>query len=329
MVFWLLLGVISVVTAEVSVASAPLAFVNPIEAVFLVVFYGSHLLVFAWLAFRRGWPALPTLWFAGVLFGLYEFYITKVLWVPPWGDVITIGYIDIVSLIVLAFFWHPFMAFILPLAAAERLGTGRNGVWSQLPKWLTAPSRRRAVLGLGAAALVHGTLTGSTAIAVLSTASGLGAVATAAWWWRRRGRAQTWNLAQLLPSDRQARVLTGILALQYVVFIPLWSPEKMPPLIGHVVVWLLYAGFALLLTSTRSRSTPTLPPAAVPLTQPRARHLAAWAGSLILIAAIGSAVPAELGFIPVWGIATVIGLRMLARSIRWAVTPQRLERLNQ
>jgi len=95
-VFWLLLGVLTVAIAEGSVVSAPFALVNPFEAVFAVGFYGSHLLVLARLAFRRGWPTLTALWLAGVLFGLYELSITKVLWSPPWGDAISLAHIEVV-----------------------------------------------------------------------------------------------------------------------------------------------------------------------------------------------------------------------------------------
>ena len=161
LIFWLLLGFISVALAEVSVASAPYAFVNPVETVFLTLFYGSHLLLFAWLSFRRGRPSLTVLWLGGVLFGLYEFYITKVLWAPPWGDTISLAHIDIVALIVLAFFWHPFLAFIFPLAAGEVLGTSSRMVRDLLPGWLVRASQRKALLMFAIAALIHGMLTGN------------------------------------------------------------------------------------------------------------------------------------------------------------------------
>jgi hypothetical protein len=312
LIFWLLLAVLSVAIAEVAVGSAPLAFVNPIEAVFLTVFYGSHLLLFAWLAFRKGWPSLPTLWFGGVLFGLYEFYITKVLWSPPWGDVISLGHIDIVSFVVLAFFWHPFMAFILPLAIGERMGSTTGWVRSLLP----TPRRRRVVGGAVAAAIVHGTLTGSPEVAFASTASVALAVAVAGRWWRRDGRQHRWELRQLLPNARQARFIGMLLAVQYAVFIPTWTPEKMPPLLGHVVVWLLYAGFLLLLSSSLRLSQQESPTATVPLTRPpRGRTATIIAGGFVLTM-LGALLPQSIGFIPVWGIAIWVGLRMFWRSTR-------------
>lgn len=200
LIFWLLLSVLSVAIAEVSVASAPLAFVNPVEGAFLLIFYGSHLLILAWLTFRSGWPSLPALWFAGVLFGLYEFYITKVLWVPPWGDVVTVGYVDIISLVVLAFFWHPFMAFILPLAVGESVGTRTRWVSSHLPGWLTSPTTRHLVGGVALAAITHGMLAGSATVAVVSVLSAALVFVVVARRWRSGGEPSAGPCASCCPT---------------------------------------------------------------------------------------------------------------------------------
>ncbi len=315
LIFWLLLSVLSVAIAEVSVASAPLAFVNPVEGLFLLLFYGSHLLFFAWIVFRGGWPTLPSLWFAGVLFGLYEFYITKVLWVPPWGDVLVVGYVDIVSFVVLAFFWHPFMAFILPLFVGESIGTNTRWVRSRLPGSLTSPTPRRLVLWVGLAAITHGMLPGSTTVAVASIVSAAVAFVAVARWWRRDGRAARWSLRELLPSDRQGKWLAALLVVQYAIFIPLWNPEKMPPFEGHLVVWLLYAGFGFLLAAalrTSAGSTDRVDIRPVPAVTGPWVAVAAILGLTV----IGSAFPPELGFVPVWIVAIVFGLRMAYRSFR-------------
>jgi hypothetical protein len=323
LVFWLLLSVLSVALAEVTVASAPLAFVNPVEAAFLVVFYGSHLLVFAWLAFHRGWPSLTALWFAGVLFGLYEFYITKVLWSPPWGDTISIGHIDVLSLIVLAFFWHPFMAFIFPLAVAEAGGTKSRGVAGQSPTRGAGlvQNRRTWLLVLGTGAAVHGLMTGSPGVAIASMGSALAAVGLAMCWWRRGDRQQRWTLRALLPNDRQGRWIAVLLAAQYVVFIPTWAPERMPSLAGHVVVWILYATFALLLWSalrTSPRTEPRDHPAG-----PIGRVTIATIASLLAISALASLGPSDLGSVMVWLVATIVGLGMLFGSVRHVLADSR------
>ncbi len=314
LLFWLLLSVLSVALAEVTVASAPFAFVNPVETVFLVTFYGSHLLVFAWLIFRRGWPSLAALWFAGVLFGLYEFYITKVLWSPPWGDVISMAHVDVISVIVLAFFWHPFMAFIFPLAIGEIVATDRRWLIGQLPGRITRLSGNRATLAIGIAAVTHGLLTGSPAVAIVSTLSAGAAVAVVVWWWRRHHQHDTWNLRALLPNDRQGRWIALLLAVQYLIFIPVWTPEKMPPFVGHLVVWLLYAGFALLLRAALEQSLGS--PPELHRMDINLHKLLAVGAVVLALSVLGSLGPTELGSIPVWLVAIIVGTRMLVGSVR-------------
>lgn len=317
--FWLLLAVLSVAIAEVTVAASPFVFINPFEALFLLTFYGSHLLIFAWLTFRRGWPSLPTLWFAGVLFGLYEFYITKVLWSPPWGDAISLAHVDVISFVVLAFFWHPFMAFILPLAIGESAGSSTSWVRSQLPTWLTAPSRRRATIALAVAAVSLGTFFGSPAVVLLSALSAGLAVTVSVWLWRRNDRRVQWDLPDLLPNTKQARGIGVLLAIQYLIFIPAWRPEGFPPLLGHVVVWLLYAGFGFLLAAALQRNRAEDPVATAPAATRWSRKIVLSVGVLIVLAILGSISPVPLGVFPVWGVSMIVGLRMLNRSVRFAV----------
>ncbi|MFO7944382.1 MAG: hypothetical protein R6U51_08825 [Anaerolineales bacterium] len=57
----------------------------------VVPLYGLHILVLAHLVYRSPQPHFPSLIFAGMLFGLYEAYLTKVLWDPPWGEALIIG----------------------------------------------------------------------------------------------------------------------------------------------------------------------------------------------------------------------------------------------
>ncbi len=321
LIFWALLSVLSVSIAEVTVASAPFAFVNPVETAFLTTFYGSHLLLFAWLGFRRGWPTLRALWLGGVLFGLYEFYITKVLWAPPWGDVISVAHIDIVALVVLAFFWHPFMAFIFPLAIGETVGTKRQWIVRQLPTWFTGASRRSTLIAFAIFGLTHGLVTGSPGIALISTASSLAVVLAAASWWRRGDRHSDWDLRDLLPDDRQGKGIALTLALQYLFFIPLWRADSHPPLLGHVIVWLLYAGFALLFHSALQESISSSPIAAGSCAAWPRRRVIQWAGGLLFLSTLGSLGQPEIGFVVVWVGSIIAGLRMLIGTLR-AATPR-------
>jgi hypothetical protein len=88
----------------------------------------------------------------------------------------------------------------------------------------------------------------------------------------------------------------------------------MPPLAGHVVVWILYATFALLLWSAL-RPSPRTEPRDHPA-GPIGRVTIATIASLLAISALASLGPAEIGSVVVWLVAAIVGLGMLTTSIR-------------
>jgi hypothetical protein len=101
----------------------------------------SHLLLLINLAMIFKRTSLSQLYLWGVFFGLYESWITKVIWAgyiastPMWGTFL--GF-SVFELFVIVFFWHPIMSFIVPILTFEILsGTAREaGGWvfaSHLP----------------------------------------------------------------------------------------------------------------------------------------------------------------------------------------------------
>ena len=117
--FWLNLGLLSTFFAEVISGSDLFPFFHPWGILLVVPLYLLHTLIMITLVYRLGRPTLPALYFAGTLFGLYEAYITKVLWNPDWGEVFKLAEIAVFEVLVLVFFWHTWMSFIFPLLAAE------------------------------------------------------------------------------------------------------------------------------------------------------------------------------------------------------------------
>jgi hypothetical protein len=77
-----------------------------------------------------------TLYFGGVLFGLYEAYITKVLFVGLADDAFMVLNIPIFDYIVLVFFWHPIFSFIIPTLVFEKLIARSNYVYQGLPGFI-------------------------------------------------------------------------------------------------------------------------------------------------------------------------------------------------
>ncbi|MGD0707788.1 MAG: hypothetical protein ABSA51_04985 [Anaerolineaceae bacterium] len=87
LLFWLILGLFSTFFAEVVSASSPFVFFTAFGLIGTYPIYLLHTLVLGTLVIRRGKVvSLQALYFAGGIFGLYEAYITKVLWSPPWNS---------------------------------------------------------------------------------------------------------------------------------------------------------------------------------------------------------------------------------------------------
>ncbi len=114
------IGLIVLICTEVfSGASLPMGLWNP--WVWLVTYwlYFAHFFFFTTLAVRTGRTSLSSLYLWGVLFGLYESWITKVIWSGYGGDgTFAVGAIGPYGLseISMVFIFHPVAAFILPLS---------------------------------------------------------------------------------------------------------------------------------------------------------------------------------------------------------------------
>jgi len=135
--FWIILGALSVFFAEV-VSGATMFPFNPWSLIVTFPLYTLHLLVLAHIVFNYGKPTLYTLFAAGAVFGMYEAYMTKVLWNPTWGNpAISIAGMAVFETILLVLFWHPFMAFIIPLFIGENMLTSSTYIVSELPNTVT------------------------------------------------------------------------------------------------------------------------------------------------------------------------------------------------
>jgi hypothetical protein len=121
----LLLGVLSMLFAEVFSGASTLWFLDPWGLLVAFPLYLGHAVFFLNVAFLWKKTSPRQLYFFGMMFGLYEALITKVLWFGypgstgpmissffgvAWGEFLT-----------LVLFWHPVMSFILPVFVYEVL----------------------------------------------------------------------------------------------------------------------------------------------------------------------------------------------------------------
>ena len=249
LLFWGILGALSVCFAEVTVGSSPFAFFDAWGLLVVCPLYLLHLLVLARVAFARGPPRFPALFFAGVLFGLYEAYMTKQLWNPDWSsDPVRAGGVAVFETIILVLWWHPVMAFLVPLLVAETALCRSRHVARTLPRRLqrilfgkrgTAVLLVLAVL-LGLVLSSDHTLRPSAGDVFVSGLASVGVLFLLVWLWRRATRGVRMALPELLPTGREMVMLCVCLALQYVGLGMLVRPEALPALGPQASVWLLY-----------------------------------------------------------------------------------------
>jgi len=125
---YVLLGTLSMLFAEVFSGASTTWFISPWGLLLTFPLYLGHVLFFWWLAHRTKRCTLVHLYLFGMLFALYESWVTKVLWAGYFyqpgvgmGSFLGVGSGEYVMLVL---FWHPVMSFILPILVYELL-TGK------------------------------------------------------------------------------------------------------------------------------------------------------------------------------------------------------------
>jgi len=121
---------------------------NPWTLIVTYWLYFGHFFFLTTLAVRTGRTSLSALYLWGVLFGLYETWITKVVWAGYEGDgKFAMGAIGPYgfSEISMVFIFHPVMSFILPLAVACVLFPALRALFPDVT-WITGKTRRARVV---------------------------------------------------------------------------------------------------------------------------------------------------------------------------------------
>jgi hypothetical protein len=145
----LLIGLVVLVCAEVfSGASLQMGLWHPWTLVVTYWLYFAHFFFFTTLAVVTGRTSLASLYLWGVLFGLYESWITKVIWHGYSGDgkfvMGSIGPYGF-SEISMVFFFHPVVSFVLPLVVACLLCPALRRRFPDLA-WLTGKTRSARIV---------------------------------------------------------------------------------------------------------------------------------------------------------------------------------------
>lgn len=299
---WALISIFSIALAEVSIGSSPFGLLNPVEVVILGIVYGAQVLVLASFVFRNNpKPALSALWSAGFILGLYEFYVTKVIWDQPWDEAINAGLFHPVTLVVLAGFWHPYMAFIFPLAVTEGLMAKRSYIAGLLPDWFRSPKRRTVVVLLVLSAIATGSFTAVPMTLWLALPYTALVLFAAVRWLAPKEPIN--SLVEVLPTRRQS----GLLMIPIVtVYILMYQTQRQGIIISperHWLAWGLYALGVLLLLRTLERPGISQP-VSFDIKRVKWHYLLAY----LAVATAAVLVPTSqtIGVIWVWGAAGVV-----------------------
>jgi hypothetical protein len=181
-----------------------------------------------------------------MLYGMYEAYITKVIWVSfrPEGPMYTAGGIALFETIILVLFLHPLLAFVIPLLFTEMLLTNSNEVFLGLPRRVRQSIRARPMLWAGLLMAMFGLMqyvNSSSVLSSLISGAGNGVVlGLAVLWWRRSGGA-AYSMRELLPGPKGLKNFGGLLLAWYAFWGFSIKRESIPAILhGQLTVWVLY-----------------------------------------------------------------------------------------
>lgn len=242
-IYGLSLGCLSAFWAESTISSAVFLFGSPFSLIITLPLYALHAVLLALLVGRQGPPRLYAVYAAGMVFGLYEAYITKMIfhhtWDSPQLEFLGVSWF---SFPLLVFWYHPIFAFIIPLFIVELLITGQTAEQSFVPSriytWVEAKPYR-AMVGIGAfMGCYHSLLTKPTINMLGSLFDGLvivGILALA----RRSFKPNLY--AKSLPSTVASSICAVLLATIFALAGLFLRPEALPDLNGHIIIACCYA----------------------------------------------------------------------------------------
>lgn len=318
--FWLVLGVLSTVIPEVIAGSDIYPFFKITDYLIVIPLYTLHSLVLWYVIWNWGKPRLYNLFPAGAIFGLYEAYMTKVIWNPNWSAApLKVGGIAIVETMILVLFWHSFLAFIVPLFVAESLTSSRE-ILQGLPQWFSSwlekfrNGRKYLILPFIAGsfqAINTPTIQESLFSGLTTTIITMAIIKV----WRRSTESR-YSLRCLLPTNKEFKSLLTLLLIFYVLMGVFWIPELLPGLGPQITVLFLYLFFGVLLYNgiRKSREDASVNPIEINLSD---RKMVIFGIVFTLGSVIGKATGLSIFVVYlVWFGGIIFGLFVLVNNLR-------------
>ncbi len=269
---FLLIGCLSMLYAELFSGASQIWFFNFWSLTVTYPLYLIHVLFFLNVAFRTNKTSPVHLYLWGVLFGMYESWITQVLWVgyDAGGPMIGTGLgIGIGEFLALVFFWHPILSFVLPVLVFEVLALSvpsdvpaeQRVFPSHVPFLVKTKSNQRYIWFLYVAGSLFIAFNYHGSIFHVLAALGGTYVLIYLLFWRARTRSDF-----SVHSLRVGKVGMGILvvymaALYTLMFVGYgYFGERIPGLLPVVTTVILYAVFIwIVYSSTPSAESVKIP----------------------------------------------------------------------
>ena len=270
--FWPLafFGVSSVIFAEAFSGSSPLWFING-GFILVVPLYSSHAILLLNLAIRYRKTNLTQLYLWGIIFGLYESWITKVIWAgymqesgPAIGTVLGFA---IPEFFVIALFWHAVFAFIVPILVFEILAYSTSARQDDA----IIPSHREFIIGTRRNKIMFALVFLIGTYSLTPSLGNLGAVLIAsvgntvifmllAYLARSRTRGEV-SIKSLVIGKRGMAITVEAILIQYVLLGSLILPERFP---GPITILLTIAFYGVIIALIYASPDDVQEPATVP-----------------------------------------------------------------
>jgi hypothetical protein len=260
-----LFGVLSVVFAEVFSGSAPFWFFGPWGLLVVLPLYWGHALLLLNLGVKYHRTSLTQLYLWGVIFGLYESWMTKVIWAGYLGETPQFGTFlgfAVGEFLVIGLFWHAVFSFIFPIvffelltlreASAPLLLSGHEGYLAK-----TRKNRILLILLVIIGAFFMPVGIGLDIMAVSIVVVGNMAILSVVYLVSRRARRI--SLDSIIIGKRGLVVSTLVLLSLYIYLGVTLVPERFPDLttiLLTVLFYLLVTGL-LYLSPKQTRATTT------------------------------------------------------------------------
>jgi hypothetical protein len=230
-------------------------FIDPWSLIVTWPLYFAHTIFFLSLAFRTKRTSMYQLYLWGMLFALYESWITKVLWAGYIGqDPIlgTIGGIAFLEFSTLVFFWHPFLAFIMPIMAFQVFASENKSpeqikgeIIPNHTRYLIPKKRNKlyVILFIIIGSLFLSLNSGYNIPLVIGASLGTVVLITL---FAKLTQRQSFSIHSLQLGNAGLILVTVYLVLLYVVTFVILVPERIPGFLPIILMVLIYVAIILL-----------------------------------------------------------------------------------